>query len=194
MKSNLTLAQQIGIKWLTSIDSNAALYLLLKPLPVALRMSFYVVLIAGIFLILKLILSFIEFTSELGSFIALVPTLFASCIIFYELLYVLNIEEILKEKREKKQFIKAHKLQKWRLRNMSFWVRLLLYLVLYIASQQFIQITSTVAFFTSTQAPTQAQIMQFIREFQIFIKWFTVSYVAILGILEYFIAKRKAKQ
>lgn len=194
MKSNLSLAQKIGIKWLENIDSNVALYLLLKPLPIAMRISFYIVLIAGIFLILKFVLSFIDSTSELGSFIALVPTLFASCIIFYELLYVFNIEEILKEKREKEQFIKTHKLQKWRLRNMSFWVRLFFYLVLYIGLQQFIQITSTVAFFTSIQTPTQAQIMQFIHEFQILIKWFTVSYVAMLGLLEYFIAKRKAKQ
>ena len=194
MKSNLTLAQQIGIKWLTSIDSNAALYLLLKPLPIAMRMSFYVVLIAGTFLIIKFVLSFFQFTSELGSYIVLVLTLFASCITFYEFLYILNIEEILKEKREKEQFIKAHKLQKWRLRNMPFLVRLLLYLVLYIGVQQFIQITSIVAFFTSMQVPTEAQTMQFVHEFQILIKWFTVTYVTILGILEYFIAKRKAKQ
>ena len=190
---NLTIPQKIAIKWLTLIDSNQAFFLLLKPLHVSLRAIFYTLLIAGTFVILNVALSFVELTRELSLLIALIPTIGVSFIIFYEAIFSLNIQEILKARKEKEQFIKAQKLQKWRLRNMSFWVRIILYLILYIILQQFLQIASMVAFLESVTAPTQTQIAEFINEFQTLLKYVTVTYVLILGSLEYFINQRKAK-
>lgn len=191
---NLTIPQTIAIKWLTIIDSNQAFFLLLKPLHVSLRAIFYTLLIAGTFVILNVALSFVELTRELSLLIALIPTIGVSFIIFYEAIFSLNIQEILKARKEKEQFIKTNKLQKWRLRNMSFWVRIILYLILYIILQQFLQIASMVAFLESVTAPTQTQIAEFINEFQTLLKYVTVTYVLILGSLEYFINQRKAKQ
>ena len=190
---NLTIPQKIAIKWLTLIDSNQALLLLLRPLHVTLRVLFYTLLIAGTFVILNVALSFVELTRELSLLIALIPTIGVSFIIFYEAIFSLNIQEILKARKEKEQFIKTNKLQKWRLRNMSFWVRIILYLILYIILQQFLQIASMVAFLESVTAPTQTQISEFINEFQTLLKYVTVTYVLILGSLEYFINQRKAK-
>ncbi len=190
---NLTIPQKIAIKWLTLIDSNQAFFLLLKPLHVSLRAIFYTLLIAGTFVILNVALSFVELTRELSLLIALIPTIGVSFIIFYETIFSINVQEILKARKEKEQFIKAQKLQKWRLRNMSFWVRIILYLILYIILQQFLQIASMVAFLESVTAPTQTQISEFINEFQTLLKYVTVTYVLILGSLEYFINQRKAK-
>lgn len=191
---NLTIAQKIAIKWLTIIDSNQAFFLLLKPLHVSLRAIFYTLLIAGTFVILNVALSFIELTRELSLLIALIPTVGVSFIIFYEAIFSLNIQEILKARKEKEQFIKTNKLQKWRLRNMSFWVRIILYLAVYIILQQFLQIGSMVAFFETVPQPTQAQINEFINQFQTILKYATVTYILMLGTLEYFINQRKAKQ
>lgn len=191
---NLTIPQTIAIKWLTIIDSNQAFFLLLKPLHVSLRAIFYTLLIAGTFVILNVALSFVELTRELSLLIALIPTIGVSFIIFYEAIFSLNIQEILKARKEKEQFIKTNKLQKWRLRNMSFWVRIILYLTLYIILQQFLQITSMVAFFETVSQPTQAQINEFINQFQTILKYATVTYILMLGTLEYFINQRKAKQ
>lgn len=191
---NLTIPQKIAIKWLTLIDSNQAFFLLLKPLHVSLRAIFYTLLIAGTFVILNVALSFMELTRDLSLLIALIPTVGVSFIIFYETIFSINVQEILKARKEKEQFIKAQKLQKWRLRNMSFWVRIILYLILYIILQQFLQIASMVAFLESVTAPTQTQISEFINEFQTLLKYVTVTYVLILGSLEYFINQRKAKQ
>ncbi len=190
---NLTIPQKIAIKWLTLIDSNQAFFLLLKPLHVSLRAIFYTLLIAGTFVILNVALSFMELTRDLSLLIALIPTVGVSFIIFYETIFSINVQEILKARKEKEQFIKAQKLQKWRLRNMSFWVRIILYLILYIILQQFLQIASMVAFLESVTAPTQTQISEFINEFQTLLKYVTVTYVLILGSLEYFINQRKAK-
>ena len=191
---NLTIPQTIAIKWLTIIDSNQAFFLLLKPLHVSLRAIFYTLLIAGTFVILNVALSFVELTRELSLLIALIPTIGVSFIIFYEAIFSLNIQEILKARKEKEQFIKTNKLQKWRLRNMSFWVRIILYLAVYIILQQFLQITSMVAFFETVSQPTQAQINEFINQFQTILKYATVTYILMLGTLEYFINQRKAKQ
>lgn len=188
------LTQKIAIKWLVLIDSNQALFLLLKPLHVSLRAIFYTLLIAGTFVILNVALSFVELTRELSLLIALIPTVGVSFIIFYETIFSLNIQEILKAKKEKEQFIKTNKLQKWRLRNMSFWVRIILYLAVYIILQQFLQIASMVAFLETVSQPSQAQISEFINEFQTLLKYVTVAYILILGSLEYFINQRKAKQ
>jgi len=190
----ITIPQKIAIKWLTVIDSNQALFLLLKPLHLTLRVIFYTLLIGGTFLVSIFGLSLVELTRDVSLYLALIPTTGISFVLFYEAIFSLNLQDILQARKEQEKYIKALKLQKWRLRNMSFWVRIILYLFIYIILQQFIQIASIVAFFTSMQVPTQAQTMQFVHEFQILIKWFTVSYVAILGILEYFMAKRKAKQ
>ena len=183
---NLTIPQKIAIKWLTLIDSNQAFFLLLKPLHVSLRAIFYTLLIAGTFVILNVALSFVELTRELNLSIALIPTIGVSFIIFYEAIFSLDIQEILKAKKEKEQL--------WRLRNMSFWVRIILYLTLYIILQQFLQITSMVAFFETVSQPTQAQINEFINQFQTILKYATVTYILMLGTLEYFINQRKAKQ
>lgn len=191
---NLTLTQKIAIKWLTTIDSNQALFLLLKPLHVSIRAIFYTLLIVGTFLIPKFGLSLVELTRDLSLSIALIPTIGVSFIVFYEAIFELNIQEILKAKKEKEQFIKTNKLQKWRLRNMSFWIRIILYLTLYIILQQFLQIASIVAFFETVPQPTPTQTAGFINEFQTILKYFTVAYILILGTLEYFINQRKAKQ
>ncbi|AFL69597.1 hypothetical protein [Sulfurospirillum barnesii] len=191
---NLTITQKIAIKWLTTIDSNQAIYLLLKPLHVTLRVLFYALLIGGTFFISKFGLSLTELTKDVSLAIALIPTIGVSFIVFYESIFSLNVPEILKEKREQKQFIKATKAQWWRLRNMKFWVRIILYLFIYIFIQQFLQIASMVAFFETVQAPTQAHINEFINQFQTLLKYFTVAYILMLGTMEYFINKRKAKQ
>ena len=187
------IAQSIAIKWLTTIDSNQALFFLLKPLHVSLRVVFYTILILGTFFISQFGLAFVELTRDISLYLALIPTIGVSFIVFYEAIFSLDIAEILKAKKEKEQFIKTNLLQQWRLRNMSFWIRIILYLTLYIILQQFLQIFSMLAFF-ETVPQTQAQINEFINEFQIILKYFTLAYIFMLGTLEYFINKRKAKQ
>lgn len=187
------LTQSIAMKWLRLIDNNQALFLLLKPLHVTLRALFYTLLIGGTFFISKFGLSLI-LTKDLSLYLALIPTIGVSFIVFYEAIFELNIQEILKAKKEKEQFIKTNKFQKWRLRNMSFWIRIILYLTLYIILQQFLQIASIVAFFETVPQPTPTQTAGFINEFQIILKYFTVAYIIMLGTLEYFINQRKAKQ
>lgn len=190
----LTISQKIGLKFLTTIDSNMALFLLLRPLHVTMRALFYTVLIVGTFIISKLGLSLLELINNVNSWIASIPTIGVSFILCYEAIYGLDIQEILKEKKFEKQFIKTHKLQKWRLRNMRWFVRSLFYVTLYIILQQFIQITSMIAFYTTIEVPAQTQIAQFINEFETLMEYFTVGYILILVTLEYFINKRKAEQ
>lgn len=105
---NLTIAQKIGIKWLVTIDSNTALYFLLKPLPPTLRAFFYSVLIVGTFIISKVGLSFLDLLNS-TTYVALIPTFGVAGIVFYESLFKIDIEDILqgirKEKRERETFL-----------------------------------------------------------------------------------------
>lgn len=196
---NLTIAQKIGIKWLATIDSNTALYLLLKPLHPALRAFFYSVLIVGTFIISKVGLSFLDLLNS-TTYIALIPTFGVAGIIFYESLFKLEIEDvlkdILKEKREKNLFIKTNKLQKWRLRNMPWLIRFFLYFCLFVFLQQFIQLASVFAFLSTATIPMETQTTQFLTELQAVMKYFMIGYIVVIVMLEIFVKrnKRKAKK
>lgn len=196
---NLTLTQKIAIKWLETIDSTAALFLLLKPLHVKIRVVFYMVLIVGTFIVSKFGLSFLDLLNS-TTYIALIPSFGVAGIVFYESIFKLDIEEILKdiskEKREKNIFIKTHKLQKWRLRNMPWFLRFFIYFCLFIFIQQFLHLASVFAFFSTAITPTETQITQFLMELQSLMKYFTVGCILIVVTVEIFVKKnkRKAKQ
>lgn len=196
---NLTIAQRIALKWLATIDSNTALYLLLKSQHPALRAFFYSVLIVGTFIISKIGLSFLDLLNS-TTYIALIPSFGVAGIVFYESIFKLDIEDILKdilkEKREKTLFIKNHKLQKWRLQNMPWFLRVFLYFIFFVFFQQFIQLASVFAFFSTAITPTETQTTQFLTEFQSFMKYFTVAFIIAIAALEFFVKKnkRKAKQ
>lgn len=197
----------LGLWWISTFDKSQFLFKSLRTLPVYLRYLFYVSLITALyFTIVKLgtMIDIRSYTSIpvfiqsllilIGLGIKILSILFTIGIVNYESLYSSNfdVDSHLQEQKQKKEFIKINKLEKWRLRNLHGLLRILVYLGFWAFSYLIIEDILINAFFNVYGLnPSKEIYIKFLYEFDFTIKFFTAIYLIIVVILDYFVRKNR---
>ncbi|MDY0050918.1 MAG: hypothetical protein RBR65_00130 [Aliarcobacter sp.] len=197
----------LGLWWLSTFDKSQFLFKSLKILPIYIRYLFYILLVTTLyFSITKLgaIIDVRSYTSIpvfiqsllilIGLGIKILSILFSMGIFAYENLYSnnFNLDLYLQEQKQKKEFIKINKLEKWRLKNMHWFIRILLYATIWAFSYLIIEDILINAFFNVYGLnPSKEIYIKFLYDYDFTIKFFTAIYLIIVVILDYFVRKRK---
>lgn len=210
-KLNLTLTKRVALLWLKNVDRSLVIFKLLRDYPFPVRLLFYSGLI-GFTIFGMIFISFFvgyffsyEDVPGLGYWQLMGNIIFYSVIVgmmfimTLESVYKLDVAQILADIKEQKAEIKAKKLQKWRLRNMSIFLRIFIYLSLYMFCLFIIQTSAQGAFIdifgtAPDNAETQSQIAIFVNEYDVFVKWFTFIYIIAGLTLDYFVSKKRAQR
>lgn len=201
----LTLVQKIAILWLKNVDSSLAMFNTLKQLQKPIRYLFYTGLIAFSIFIMKFVGAFVDLSNvTAGNFIELIGSIVfwgvAIGITFIwslESVYKLDVAKILEQIKVRKKEIKELKLQKWRLINMNIFMRIFIYLSLYMLSFLIINSSAQGAFLHLFGAAdlsnpvVQNQVKIFVTEFENIVQWFTFLYVISAITLDYFVSKKR---
>lgn len=206
-KLNLTLTQRVAIFWLKNIDSSLVLFKLLKDFSFPFRILFYVGLIAFTTFGMIFVSSFISFESApgapiwhlLGNIIFYGVIVGMMCIVTLESVYKLDVAQTLADINQQKQEIKSQKLQKWRLRNMNIFMRIFIYISLYILILFIIQTSAQGAYndifgMAPKNEITETQKELFANEYNKFVQFFTYIYFISSLTLDYFVLKNRAKR
>lgn len=192
--------QNIALSWHSTFDNNSFILNNLKVLNKNVRFAFYIFLILAFYISLVFFknygLSFIDnapfkiILDSFLSFIIYVVTFATSLIVSYESIIDVDSDALIKAKKDKKQYIKDNKLQKWRLRNMNIFFRILIYLLVYFILVQMSMFFGVNGFMSEFGAgATQEQFNSFIASFDNFIKYFTFVYVIIVLFIDYRVKK-----
>lgn len=200
----------LGLWWLSSFDKSQFLFKSLRTLPVYLRYLFYASLITALyFTIVKLgtMIDIRSYTSIpvfiqsllilIGFGIKALSVIFTMGIFSYENLYSSNfdVDKHLEQQKQKKEFIKINKLEKWRLKNMHGLLRILVYIGIWSFSYLIIEDILISAFFNVYPNPSKEIYIKFLYDFDYIIKCFTGIYLTLVVILDYFIRKyQKSKK
>lgn len=120
-------------------------------------------------------------------------------ILALESVYKLDVAQNIADIKLQKQEIKAQKMQRWRLRNMNIFLRIFIYISLYMFAIFIIQISAQAAFvdifaIAPDNAETKKQIAFFMSEYDSLIKWFTFLYIIGGLSVDYFVLKNRAKR
>lgn len=206
-KLNLILTQRIAILWIKNVDSSLFIFKFLRDLSLPFRVLFYVGIIAFTTFGLIFASSFINFDDApgapiwqlLGDIIFYGTIAGMTLILTLESVYTLNLAQILADIKTQNQKIKAQKLQRWRLRNMNIFMRIFIYISLYMFLLFIIQTSAQGAFIhLFATAPdtqdTQRQIAFFMNEYDSFVKWFTFLYIISGLTIDYFVIKNRGKR
>lgn len=201
------LGTTLGLWWISTFDKSQFLFKSLKILPIYIRYLFYILLVTTLyFTITKLgaIIDVRSYTSIpvfiqsllilIGLGIKILSILFTIGIVNYESLYSSNfdIASHLQVQKQKKEFIKINKLEKWRLRNMHWAIRVLLYGTIWCFLYLVIEDILISAFFNVYGFnPPKEIYIKFLYEFDFTIKFFTAIYLILVVILDYFVRKNQ---
>lgn len=203
-QTKLTMIQKIAIFWLKKIDNSLFLFEILQAMSQVFRFLFYIGLIGFTIFGMKFISSFVDFSDApiagvwafLGNFIFYGVIVGAALVLSLESVIKLDVAQIFRDDKAKKTEIKANKLQKWRLKNMNIFIRIVIYISFYIFAIFIIQISAQGAFIdifatAPNNAETQKQITIFMDEYDSFVKWFTFLYIISGLTLDYFVNKKR---
>jgi len=179
----------------------------LKILPLYIRYLFYILLVTTLyFTITKLgaIIDVRSYTSIpvfiqsllilIGFGIKALSIIFTMGIVNYESLYSnnFNLDLYLQEQKQKKEFIKINKLEKHRLRNMNWFIRVLLYTTIWCFLYLLLEDILISAFFNVYGLnPPKEIYIKFIYDYDFTIKFFTAIYLILVVILDYFVRKNR---
>lgn len=204
-KLNLTLTQRVAIFWLKHVDNSLILYKSLNEFSFPFRVLFYAGLIASTVFGMVFADRFISFDDNHFVLQFMIDIVFYGVIIgmmlilTLESVHKLDVPQILTDIKEQKAEIKAKKLQKYRLRNMNIFLRIFIYISLYMFCLFIIQTSAQGAFIDIfATAPknevTKAQMVVFEKEYDAFVQWFTFIYIISGLTLDYFVLKNRAKR
>ncbi len=197
----------LGLWWLSTFDKSQFLFKSLKILPLYIRYLFYILLVTTLyFTITKLgaIIDVRSYTSIpvfiqsllilIGFGIKALSIIFTMGIVNYESLYSnnFNLDLYLQEQKQKKEFIKINKLEKHRLRNMNWFIRVLLYTTIWCFLYLLLEDILISAFFNVYGLnPPKEIYIKFIYDYDFTIKFFTAIYLILVVILDYFVRKNR---
>lgn len=203
---NINIGITLGLWWLSTFDKSQFLFKSLKTIPVYFRYFFYVSLtVALYFAITELgtiinvrsysIPIFIQSLLILTGFgVKLLTILFTIGIVNYESLYSNNfdVDKHLAQQKQKKQFIKENKLEKWRLKNMHWLIRVLLYTTIWCFLYLLLEDILISTFFNVYGSnPPKEIYIRFLYDYDFIIKCFTGIYIILVSILDYFVRKNR---
>lgn len=196
----------LGLWWLSTFDKSQFLFKSLKTIPVYFRYFFYISLTVALYFTITKLGANIDIKSySIPVFIQSLLTLIgfgikALSIIFtigicnYESLYSGNfdVDSHFQELKQKKEFIKINKLEKWRLKNMHWFIRVLLYTTIWCFLYLLLEDILVSSFFNVYGSnPSKEIYIKFLYDYDYVIKWFTSIYVILVSILDYFVRKNR---
>jgi hypothetical protein len=199
----------LALWWLYTFDRSQFLYKSLGTLNLYIRWFFYIAITFSLWQFIELVASYINLGNYsiplfiqnilyvIGKLIKIFMILFMIGLSSYEALYSSNfdVDKYLNEYKNKQDFIKFNKLQKWRLRNMKLWLRIILYLGFWAFLYLWIESILINAFFTVYgNNPSKEIYIQFLIDYDLTIKYFTVIYLLSIAILDYFVRKNRNKK
>ena len=108
------------------------------------------------------------------------------CLVYssYESIYDLDIEKILDEQKAKQSQIIANKKQWWRLRNMHYVFRVLLYISLYLILLNVLNLFAFISIAEIYQNPSQKLVQEVVSDYESLIQWFTFLYAMSIVVLD----------
>lgn len=202
---NLTLTQKVAILWLRNVDRGLSIFKMLQTMPQTFRYIFYAGLIAFTLFGMIFLSTFIPKYDNalwqlLGNTVFYGVAIGITLVITIESVLKLDVAQIFADEKARKAEIKAKKLQKWRLRNMSIWSRIFIYISFYLLCYFIIQTSTQGAVFAlfgmadMSNPEVQKQINLFFNEYNSLIQWFTFLYIVSGLALDFFVSKNRAKQ
>lgn len=207
---NINIGITLGLWWLSTFDKSQFLFKSLKTIPVYFRYCFYILLTVSLYFTITKLGTTIDVRSYsipvfiqsllilIGFGIKILSIVFTIGIVNYESLYSSNfdVDKHLEQQKQKKQYIKENKLQKLRLRNMHWAIRVLLYLAVCCFLYLVIEDILINAFFNVYGSnPSKEIYIKFLYDYDFIIKCFIGIYLILVLILDYFVRKnRKSKK
>lgn len=197
----------LGLWWLSTFDKSQFLFKSLKTIPVYFRYFFYISLTVALYFTITKLGAIIDIKSySIPVFIQSLLTLIgfgikALSIIFtigicnYESLYSSNfdVDSHFQELKQKREFIKINKLEKWRLRNMYWFIRILLYATIWALLFHILQFLMINLFFQYENLTKEIYIA-FLMDLITATIYLTVIYIISVSILDYFVRKNRGSK
>ena len=200
----MSLTQKLALAWLTTFDKSLFLFTILRGLNTIFRYAFYISLVLALcFVILKFesiiniraynIPIFIQnLLIVLGLGVKFLTVIFTIGIFSYESIYNLDVNKYLEEQKQKEEFIKKNKLQKFRLRNMNILLRVIIYLGIWCFLYLLFEDILISSFFAvHGETPSKEIYIQFLIDYDLTIKYFTAIYLVSIAILDYFVRRNR---
>ncbi len=201
----MNIGQKLGLLWLTTFDRSQFLFKSLKSVSFIYRYSFYILITVSLWFLIEKVGVMIDirtydsipvFAQTLiifsGLFIKYASIILVTALASYEAIYDFDVDKYLEELKTKKQFIKDNKLQKWRLRNMNIFFRVLVYLGLWCFLYLLLEDILISAFFDIYgHNPTKEIYIKFLIDYDLTIKYFTGIYLITIMILDFFVRKNR---
>lgn len=201
----MNVAQKLGLLWLTTFDRSQFLFKSLKSVSFIYRYTFYILITVSLWFLIEKVRVIIDvraydsipvFAQTLiifcGLFIKYASIIFVMALASYEAIYDFDVDKYLKELKTKKQFIKKSKLQKWRLRNMHIFFRVLFYIGVWCFLYLLLEDILISAFFDIYgHNPTKEIYIKFLIDYDLAIKYFTGIYLITIMILDFFVRKNR---
>ena len=206
---NINIGITLGLWWLSTFDKSQFLFKSMKIFPIYIRYLFYISLVGAFYFTITKLGTIIDVRSYsipvfiqsllilIGFGIKILSILFSMGIFSYENLYSSNfdIDKHLEQQKEKKQYIIDNKLQKFRLRNMHWAIRVLLYLAICCFLYLVIEDILINAFFNVYGSnPSKKIYIKFLYDYDFIIKCFIGIYLILVFILDYFVRRKKFPQ
>ena len=197
----MKMAIKIALIWLSIFDKHRLLFKTIKPLNKYFRWFLYIATNIAFYFFINFMeknsISFIvsySFHSTVESiiismfgFFKILSMIFMFGFFFLEFIIDFDIEPYQKEKEDKENYIKANKLQWWRLRNCNWFFRILIYTVIFIFC--FLMILQS---FLLTQYNNPLP-LNFVK-FGTFLKQFLLVYVIVFMLFDYKLVQRARKK
>lgn len=196
------LFKHIGIYWYLVFDKTGFLYSGLKTLDIRFRVLFYLGFLVFSYVVMiylgKMMMAlltneaYLYYGSILGQITFYAVLFFTVLLMSYEAIYDEDMPKLLEMRKAEKSAIKKEKKQFWRLRNMRFLTRLVLFVFTYYLLLKFLDFQATIAFIDTYPNHTSYELEQFVKQYEYVLKWFTLIYF-ILALSIEVSAQRKAK-
>lgn len=205
----MNFTQRLAITWLTTFDKSCFIYYMLRSVNTWVRYGFYLLLVLSVIFVIEKAGQIIDIRSYdsiptfaqslllfCGLFVKWLSIVFVVGVAAYEALYSsnFNVEKYLEEYKSKQDFIKLNKLEKWRLRNMHGFFRTLMYLGLYFLIYLFLEdilISSFMDYYNNQ--PNKEAYIRFLYDFNIFMISYSIIFIVLILILDYFVRKNKRR-
>ncbi len=195
----MKIAIKIALIWLSIFDKHRLLFKTIKPLNKYFRWFLYLSTNIAFYFFInfmeKISISFIisySFDSTVESmiismfgFFKILSMIFMFGFFFLEFIIDFDVEKYQKQKEDKENYIRANKLQWWRLRNCNWFLRILIYTIIFIFC--FLMLLN------SFLLSAQDQPLDFI-EFGTFLKQFLLVYVIVFMLFDYKLVQKARKK
>ena len=197
--------QKTAIWWYRTFDATGILFDIISKSSKAMRYFIYFIFPISLYFVMSFLGSLVDLQHSnlfleypvvvsliilFGKASLILAPLFAALIFSYESILNLNVQAIIKEKKEQEQYKKTHKLQWWRLRNMGQFKRIFVYLFFYFIIVNMAQIFALGAVSQSLNV----NINEVKQAFQTLITWITIFYIAIVMLLDYLASQKRKKR